>query len=121
MAKIESNGKKSRNANFSVIFLDPKYTLFMDKVQVFRKGRKKLKKYSTCYDRMSESQNKWETFSNFFSQYLNFKQSESLRKNRKRWICLVKLNPPIIFGPIRKNIVKLFVDNPSHELPYSVL
>ena len=70
---------------------------------------------------MSKSQNKWETFSNIFSQYLNCKQCETLRKNRKRWICLVKVNPPIIFGPIRKNIVKLFVDNPSHELPYSVL
>ena len=50
-------------------------------------------------------------FFKFLSQYLNFNQS--LRKNRKRWIFLVKLNPPIVFEPIRKNIVKLFVDNPS--------
>ena len=56
LSKIESNGQKSRNANFSVIFLNPKYTLFMDKVQVFRKGHKNLKKYSTFYDTMSESQ-----------------------------------------------------------------
>ena len=32
LSKIESNGPKTRNANFSVIFLDPKFTLFIDKV-----------------------------------------------------------------------------------------
>ena len=28
----------------------------------------------------------------------------------------VLYNPPLVFGPIRENIVKLFMDNPSNWL-----
>ena len=50
-----------------------------------------------------------------------------MRKRRKKMDLSSKTKPThcfwdvLVFGPIRKNVVKLFVDNPSHGLPYSVL